>query len=245
MSKVYGYCRISTKQQSIARQIRNIKEAYPTAVITEEVFTGTQTTERKIFTKLMNTAKAGDTIVFDSVSRMSRNAKEGFELYQNFFKQGIELVFLKEPHINTATYKEAIDKQMSISCNINDAAAEKLIQDIMSAINAYMMRLAEKQIYLAFEQAEKEVNDLHQRTKEGIETARLAGKQIGQVRGKKLNVKKAAPAKEIIKKYSETFGGSLDDTHCIALTQLSHNTYYKYKRELREELAALAAESVM
>ena len=90
MSKVYGYCRISTKQQSIARQIRNIKEAYPTAVITEEVFTGTQTTERKVFTKLMDTAKAGDTIVFDSVSRMSRNAKEGFELYQNFFKQGIE-----------------------------------------------------------------------------------------------------------------------------------------------------------
>lgn len=238
MSTVYGYCRISTKQQSITRQIRNIKEAYPSAVITEEVFTGTKTEQRKVFNTLKRNVKAGDTIVFDSVSRMSRNAKEGFELYLDFFNRGVELVFLKEPLINTATYKEALDKQMNISCSINDAAAEKLIHDIASAIDAYMMRLAEKQIYLAFEQAEKEVNDLHQRTKEGIETARLAGKQIGQVRGKKLNVKKAAPAKEIIKKYSADFGGTLADAQCIELTKLARNTYYKYKKEIREELEA-------
>ena len=47
---VYGYCRISTKQQSIDRQIRNIK--------------------------------------------------------------GIELVFLKEPHINTSIYKKALESNI-------------------------------------------------------------------------------------------------------------------------------------
>ena len=35
---VYGYCRISTKQQSIERQIRNIKAEYPQAVMVEEIF---------------------------------------------------------------------------------------------------------------------------------------------------------------------------------------------------------------
>ena len=30
---IYGYCRISTAKQSIDRQIRNIKAAYPTAHI--------------------------------------------------------------------------------------------------------------------------------------------------------------------------------------------------------------------
>ena len=35
------------------------------------------------------------------------------------------------------------------------------------------MELAKEQIIIAFQQAEKEVADLHQRTKEGIETARL------------------------------------------------------------------------
>ena len=38
--KVYGYCRISTSRQSMERQIRNIKLAYPDAVIVKETYTG-------------------------------------------------------------------------------------------------------------------------------------------------------------------------------------------------------------
>lgn len=52
--------------------------------------------------------------------------------------------------------------------------------EIFKGLNNYFRKLAERQIRIAFEQAEKEVHDLHQRTKEGIETARLNGKQIGQ-----------------------------------------------------------------
>ena len=76
---------------------------------------------------------------------------------------------------------------------------------------------------------------MHQRTKEGIETARLNGKQIGQAPGRKLVVKKSFPAKEIIKKHSKSFNGTLDDGDVMKLANLSRNTYYKYKRELREE----------
>ncbi len=49
---------------------------------------------------------------------------------------------------------------------------------ILDGVNKYLLALAKEQIRLAFEQAEKEVQDLHQRTAEGIETARLAGKQM-------------------------------------------------------------------
>ena len=73
MCVYYGYCRISRKQQSIDRQIRNIKEAYPTSIIIEEAFTGTKI-DRPKFDKLLKKVKPGDTIVFDSVSRMSRSA---------------------------------------------------------------------------------------------------------------------------------------------------------------------------
>ena len=38
---VYGYCRISTRKQSIERKIRNIKSAFPSAVIVQEAYTGT------------------------------------------------------------------------------------------------------------------------------------------------------------------------------------------------------------
>lgn len=235
MNMVYGYCRISTQKQSMERQVRNITTAYPAAIIYQEAYTGTKLEGREKLEKLLKTVKAGDTIVFDSVSRMSRNADEGFQLYKRLMENGIELVFLKEPQINTATYKAAMDKQISIA-STGDSVADDLIQSITAAINRYMMSLAERQIRIAFEQSEKEVSDLQQRTREGIETARRNGKQIGQQEGRKLNVKKAAPAMELIKKHSKDFCGSLNDQECMKLTGLARNTYYKYKREIRAAL---------
>ena len=75
-------------------------------------------------------------------------------------------------------------------------------------------------------------------TKIGIEKAKLAGKQIGGIKGKKLTTKKSVVAKEQIKKYSSAFGGTLSDIEVIKLTGLARNTYYKYKKELKENSAA-------
>lgn len=105
---------------------------------------------------------------------------------------------------------------------------------ILEGVNKYLMALAQEQIRLAFEQSEKEVEDLHQRTREGIETARLNGKQIGQRKGAKLTTKKSMAAKEIIRKHSQDFNGTLNDMEVMQLTGLARNTYYKYKKELRE-----------
>lgn len=112
-NKIYGYCRISTKSQSIDRQIRNIKDLYPSAIMIQEAFTGTKVEGRREFNKLVGkwkyeegkivlvsgVIKGGDTIAFDSVSRMRRNAEEGFKLYEELYNKGIELIFIKEPHI--------------------------------------------------------------------------------------------------------------------------------------------------
>lgn len=223
---IYGYARISRAKQSIERQIRNIKEAYPTAIIIQEVFTRTSL-NRKEWQKLFNKSKNGDTIVFDSVSRMSGNAEEGFQAYEELYYRGVELVFLKEPHINTSTYKKALENNITLTGTSVDY--------ILEGINKYLMALAKEQIILAFEQSEKEVNDLHQRTKEGLETARINGKQIGQLKGAKLTTKKSLIAKEIIKKHSIDFAGSLEDSEVIKLAGISRNSFYKYKRELKEE----------
>lgn len=223
---IYGYCRISRAKQSIDRQIRNIKAVYPDAVIIQEVFTRTRL-DRKEWQKLYKAVKAGDTIVFDSVSRMSGNADEGFNAYEELYNRGISLVFLKEPHINTDTYKQALESNIKLTGGSVDF--------ILEGVNKYLMALAKEQIRLAFEQSEKEVEDLHQRTKEGIETARLNGKQIGQKAGAKLTTKKSISAKEEIVKYSKDFSGTLADADVMKLTGLSRNTYYKYKRELKEE----------
>ena len=225
---IYGYTRISKKSQSVERQIRNIKDLYPTAVIVEEVYTGTKIYGRKEFYKLLKKVKVGDTIVFDSVSRMSRNAEEGFELYQELFNRGIELIFIKEQHINTTTYKQALTNNIQLTGTTVDF--------ILEGINKYLLALAKEQIKLAFIQSEKEVKDLQQRTKEGLETARLNGKQIGQPKGTKLTTKKSIQAKEQIQKYSKDFGGTLKDIEVMKLIGVARNSYYKYKKELIEEL---------
>ena len=225
MCKRYGYVRISTVKQSIERQIRNIKDQYPDAVIVTDEYTGTKL-DRPGWTKLYKTVKSGDTIIFDEVSRMSRDADEGFAVYEDLYRRGVNLIFIKEPHINTETYKKAIESGVQMTGTNVDY--------ILEGINKYLLSLAKEQIKLAFSQAEKEVEYLHQRTREGIETARMNGKQIGQVKGSKLTTKKSVKAKEIIRKHSKDFGGNLDDDEVIKLAGVSRNSYYKYKKEIRE-----------
>ncbi|MBC5998320.1 recombinase family protein [Romboutsia ilealis] len=226
--KIYGYCRISTREQSIERQQRNIKALYPTAIIVNEVYTGTKVEGRKEWNKLLKAVQSGDTIVFDSVSRMSRNAIEGFELYKDLYEKGVELVFIKEQHISTSTYKRALNNNIQLTGTAVDS--------ILKGVNDYLLALAEQQIKIAFEQSEKEVKDLQQRTREGIETARLNGKQIGQIKGAKLITKKSIEAKAQIQKYSKDFNGTLKDIEVIKLIGISRNSYYKYKKELTQEL---------
>lgn len=243
---IYGYCRISTAKQSLDRQQRNIQSIYSEAQILKEIYTGKQFAGRSIWEKLMKVIHKGDVIVFDSVSRMSRDAEEGYDLYQKLFQKGIELVFLKEPHINTSTYKKALNNNIQLTGTKTDI--------ILQAVNDYLLELAKEQIKMAFQQSEKEVNDLRQRTKEGLQTAKLEGKSIGQKKGAKLYVKKKEPILKIIMKKSKSFNGHNKDDEVMAIlanstikvpsgnngnmktvsARISKNTYYKYKRELFE-----------
>ena len=157
---------------------------------------------------------------------MSRDAEEGFKVYQDLYKKGIELIFLKEHHIDTMTYKAALHNGIPLTGTNVDY--------ILEGVNKYLLSLAKEQIRLAFLQSQKEVTDLRQRTKEGIETARINGKQIGLVRGTKLVTKKSIECKEKIQKYSRDFDGMLSDKECIQLVGIARGTYYKYKRQIKD-----------
>ena len=225
---IYGYCRVSTQKQNIQRQIRNIRAEYPNAIILEDEYTGTKLS-RPSWDKLQKNLRSGDMIVFDSVSRMSRNADEGFAEYERLFSNGVELVFLKEPQINTQTYKTAMKNAVPMTGTAVDY--------ILEGVNKFLLELAKEQIRLAFLQSEKEVEDLHQRTREGLITAKLNGKQIGLVKGAKLTTQKSIRAKEIIRAHSKEFGGALNNTECQKLAGISRNSFYKYKSELKAELS--------
>lgn len=231
---VNGYGRVSTPHQKIERQIANIQREFPNAKLYLEKYTGT-TMERPRWRELMNQVQSGDTIVFDSVSRMSRNADEGVEEYMALFKKGVNLIFLKEPQINTDVYREAVEKQAEMT-------GDTLTDAIMKFLNELCVIIAEEQIRKAFEQAEKEVDDLHKRTSEGMDAAKKKNPNLkfGHKSGTPFIPKKKKPAKELIEKFSDDFFGSLNDVAVMKVLKSenlvkSKTTYYKYKAELRAE----------
>lgn len=232
--KYYGYARISTKKQSLDRQIENICKYEPKAEITRETYSGTTSNRpewQKLKNKLIKFAASGDdiTIIFDSVSRMSRNVAEGVAEYMELYKAGINIVFLKEPYINTDVYKNSFGHIQTVGNEIADI--------YIQATNKVLEILATEQITKAFEQAEKEVRDLQQRTKEGMRASGAGEKISESKRGTKYFVKKADKAKDLIARHSKTFGGTLSDSEIIKLADISRNSFYKYKAEVKYEMA--------
>ena len=169
---IYGYARISTPKQKITRQIKNIKEKYPEALIFEEVYTGSKFQGRDKLEKLLKVIKPGDTIVFDEASRMSRNAEEGYELYMELYKKGIHMVFLKEPQINSSTYEQATHAYIQKTTTAADI--------LLKAIEEFILELAKEQIKMAFVRSEQELIFLRKRTKDGLAVAKAEGKTLGR-----------------------------------------------------------------
>ena len=228
MNRIYGYVRVSTMHQKVDRQIENIKKIYPEAVIIAESYTGTSM-DRPQWNKLYKQLKPGDTVIFDEVSRMSRNASEGFQVYKELFDKGVNLVFLKESTLNSENFREAMQAKIDLTGTDIDL--------ILAGVNAYLMKLAENQIRTAFETAEHEVDFLHKRISEGVQKAQAEGKRIGTEPGRKLTTKKSIENKEIIRKHAKDFGGTLTDKELMKMTNLARNTYYKYKRQIKEEIS--------
>ena len=229
---IYAYCRVSTQHQKIARQIANITAIYPNATIIREFFTGT-TQNRPHWEKFMSQVTTGDTIVFDSVSRMARNSAEGYKDYKALYERGVNLIFLNEPLINTSVLDVAKSKLLNVKIETGNVAVDSFFKGNIELINNFILAIAEEQIKASFDQAEKEVSDLHSRISQGIREAKKNGTQIGLKKGTFLTTKKSIECKAIIKKHSKDFGGSLEDPDVIKLCDCSRNSYYKYKKDIK------------
>lgn len=229
---IYGYCRVSTKHQRIARQITNITSVYPNATIIREFYTGT-TQNRPNWEKFITQVKKQDTIIFDSVSRMARNSAEGYRDYKMLYELGVNLIFLNEPLINTSVLEATKSKLLNISIETGNQAVDNFFKGNIELINNFIMALAEEQIKAAFDQAEKEVVDLHSRISQGIREAKRNGTQIGLTKGRTLITKKSIDCKAIIQKHSKDLGGTLEDPDVMKLCGCSRNSYYKYKKEAK------------
>ncbi len=233
---IVGYARVSTATQKLERQIQNLKEAYPNIIIVAEVYTG-KTDNRPKWNKLMRQCRAGiiQKLVFDEVSRFSRNAEEAIKEYKELYNLGIEMEFLKEPHINSNIFRQSSERKINIDTTKMDSETANLIDTVVDGLNDYLMAVAEKQIYLAFEHAQNERELLSKRTSEGLKQAKLMGKQVGRQPGQKIITRKMKKAMRCIRRNYILFGGCLTATECMRAAQVTRSTFYRYLNQMREE----------
>lgn len=241
--EIIGICRKSRANQNIERQVRNILNKYPNARIIKITCSGAKVIGYKDFEKVIKEVKENKKnknykLVFDSASRMSRDSEGGCELYEDLFNHNVSIEFLKEPQINTDVFRKTLNNQIELQAKTGNEATDKLINTVIQALNYYTIALVKEQIKKVFDEAETELKNIHQRTSEGLLTAKLNGKRVGTPKGTKLTTKKSIEAKEIIIKHYKVFGnGTLNATETMKLAGIDKNTFYKYKRELLEEQA--------
>lgn len=93
MSKIIGYCRVSTTGQlkhgySLEQQKEEILIKYSNAEIFTETYSA-RTTERPVLNKIINLLECGDTLVVTKLDRLARNTVEGIKIVEDLFKKGV------------------------------------------------------------------------------------------------------------------------------------------------------------
>ena len=94
---IFGYARVSTKEQSLRRQIKELEEkGVDKKNIYKEFGTGKSFQNRIEYQKMLDNCKVGDTIYFTSLDRFSRNVRETVKQLEILENRGLKAVFLKE-----------------------------------------------------------------------------------------------------------------------------------------------------
>ncbi|MGX5634539.1 recombinase family protein [Bacillus thuringiensis] len=153
--KKFGYVRVSSKDQNEERQIENMKYL---GIEDRDIFIDKQSgknMKRENYQMLKRLVRTGDTIIFDSLTRLGRSMNDVLEEFRYFEKQRVNLQFIKEPFINVNYNGETTN-------DVIQQAVQKATLTILSAF------------------AEKERQDIKQRQAEGIALAKKKGKHLGR-----------------------------------------------------------------
>lgn len=149
----FAYIRVSSKDQNEARQLDTMQAQ---GVDAKNVFidkASGKDTNRAEYQRMKDKLREGDTVVFDSISRMSRNMDATKKEYAWFIENGISLEFVKEPILNTK-----VDGTQDVM--------QRAISDIILTLLATF--------------AEVERNDIRSRQAEGIASAKRRGQRLGR-----------------------------------------------------------------
>ena len=149
---IYGYIRVSTREQNEDRQVRAMQEyGVPVDCVYLDKQSG-KDFERPAYKKLLRKLKAGDTVVISSIDRLGRNYNELLEQWRKITKEkGSNIVVLDMPLLDTRNREDT---------------TKILIADLVLQIFSYV--------------AQKERENIKRRQAEGIAAAKKRGVKFGR-----------------------------------------------------------------
>lgn len=204
---IYGYARVSTKDQNLARQLKDFEEMgiERRFVIIDEQ--SGKDFNRRGYNTLVGTELTapllheGDLLIIHSIDRMGRNyteIQEQWKYITHTLKANIKV--LDMPLLDTSISKDSLDN--------------RFIADLTLQILAYV--------------AEKERQNINARQKQGIASMPIIdGKRVSSKTGKATGRPAAEFPEEWKKHYTEWKSGNITAKGCMDGMELKRTTFYK------------------
>lgn len=152
MKKVFGYIRVSSMDQNIDRQLKDMMDL---GIEERDIFIDKQSGkdfERPKYTALKAILRPGDIIYIKSIDRFGRNSREIKKEWEDITHNiGADIKVVDMPLLDTTQYKDLMGNFVS-----------SLVLEILSFV------------------AEQERASIKQRQREGIEIAKTKGKHLGR-----------------------------------------------------------------
>lgn len=149
---IFGYVRVSTKEQNEGRQMKAMKEQQ---VPLKNIFIDKQSGKdfnRPMYKRMVKKCRPGDVLYIKSIDRLGRNYDEILEQWRLLTKEKqIDIVVLDMPILDTRRGKDLMGT---------------LIADLVLTLLSYV--------------SESERHNIKNRQKEGIEAARIRGVRFGR-----------------------------------------------------------------
>ena len=209
---VYGYNRVSTKEQHLDRGVINIEKfckenGYELKKIYQDIRSGRDFNRERYIVMKEDVLRPGDILIVPEADRIGRNKQEMMDEFLYYKKNDIRVMILNLPH--TLMDFKAM------------AGSDEIAKGFLDIINNLLLDVFS---WLA----ESELTTKKKRQIEGIEAMKKRGEWHKYGRPRKVSIEKFA------EEYKRVEKGEIKDTHLARELGLSNNTYFKYKRELKK-----------
>ena len=157
-TKIFGYVRVSTKEQNLARQIESLKKYVPDERdIYADKLSG-KDMYRPAYQTLRQMVRRGDMIYIHEMARLGRNKEDILQELKYYKEKGVIVRILNLPTtlVDYSVYGD-----------------NKLQKALMNMINNILI-----EVLATMAEAERE--DIHKRQREGISAARKRGMKFGR-----------------------------------------------------------------